>query len=299
MIHQIDLAVGIVGGGQMGGGIAEVCAVAGAQVTLAEVSSSRADAARAQLERRVQSANGSPSALTASALTRISFVSDLDSLAGSDIAIEAVPEDRPAKLEMLARLDALLPDARFLASTTSSIPIAGLASATARPDRVIGVHFFNPVPAMKLVELIPALQTSPATVSAAREFVAALGKESIECEDRAGFLVNALLVPFILHGVRMLESGHGSREDIDRGLRLGCGHPMGPLELADFIGLDTLLQVARSLHQEFGTEASLPPALLSRMVDAGRLGRKSGQGFYDHGTAALRAESAQRSARSE
>src|SRR4051794_38366942 len=260
MIHQIDLAVGVVGGGQMGAGIAEVCAVAGARVTVVEVSSERADATRAQLERRVKSADGSRGALTASALERISFVSDLDSIAESEVAIEAVPEDRSAKTTLWTRLDALLPGARFLASTTSSIPIAVLANATARPDRVIGVHFFNPVPTMKLVELIPALQTSPATVSEAREFVAALGKESIECEDRAGFLVNALLVPFILDGVRMFESGHGSREDIDLGMRLGCGHPMGPLELADFIGLDTLLQVARSLRQEFGTEATVPPA---------------------------------------
>jgi 3-hydroxybutyryl-CoA dehydrogenase len=292
MIHQIDLTVGIVGGGQMGGGIAEVCAVAGAHVTLVEVSPQRADAARAQLERRAQPAADSPGALSASALGRISFACDLDSLSGSEIAIEAVPEERLAKAELLARLDALLPNARFLASTTSSIPIAGLASATARPDRVIGVHFFNPVPVMKLVELIPALQTSPRTISAAREFVDGLGKDSIECEDKAGFVVNALLVPFILDAVRMFESRQGSREDIDRGMRLGCGHPMGPLELADFVGLDTIHQVARSLHQEFGTEASVPPPLLSRMVDAGRLGRKSGRGFYEYDAAELRAESA-------
>jgi 3-hydroxybutyryl-CoA dehydrogenase len=270
----------------MGAGIAEVCAAAGAHVTVAEVSPRHAGAARAHLERRVESASGSRTTLTASALERIRFVSELDALAGSDVAIEAVPEDRAAKTDVLARLDALLPHARFLASTTSSIPIAVLANATARPERFIGVHFFNPVPVMKLVELIPALQTSPATVRAAREFVAGLGKESVECEDRAGFMVNALLVPFILDGVRMFESGHGSREDIDRGMRVGCGHPMGPLELADFIGLDTLLQVARSLHQEFATEASVPPPLLSRMVDAGRLGRKSGEGFYEYPAAA-------------
>jgi 3-hydroxybutyryl-CoA dehydrogenase len=179
-------------------------------------------------------------------------------------------------------LDRRLPDARFLATNTSSVPIMKLAADTSQPQRVLGLHFFNPVPVMNLVEIVRSITTSDEVVAEAKEFVGALGKEAIDSQDRAGFVVNALLVPYILSAIRMYESGFASREDIDRGMVLGCNHPMGPLALADLVGLDTLLFVAESLHDEFRDAASVPPPLLHRMVEAGLLGRKAGQGFYEY-----------------
>jgi 3-hydroxybutyryl-CoA dehydrogenase len=196
--------------------------------------------------------------------------------------IEAIVEDITAKREVFGQLDAILPEEALIASNTSSIPIAQLAAATERPDRVIGLHFFSPVPVMKLVEVVVALDTSPETVAAAKAFAERLGKRPIETKDRSGFIVNMLLVPYLMAAVRMYEDGFASREDIDAGMKLGCGHPMGPLTLCDFIGLDVLYAVCDSLYEEFKRDEYAPPPLMKRMVASGRLGRKSGRGFYEY-----------------
>jgi 3-hydroxybutyryl-CoA dehydrogenase len=204
-------------------------------------------------------------------------------VAGSDAAIEAIVEQETAKRDVFRELDRLLPDAEFLASNTSSVPIMKLAAETSRPERVLGMHFFNPVPVLALVELVRSIMTSGETVERARGFAEqTLGKTCIDSQDRAGFVVNALLIPYLLSGIRMYESGFASKEDIDNGMVLGCAHPMGPLALADLIGLDTLAAVAESLYEEFRDSAAVAPALLNRMVEAGLLGRKSGRGFYDY-----------------
>jgi 3-hydroxybutyryl-CoA dehydrogenase len=217
------------------------------------------------------------------ALERLAFTTSLDDVEGSDAAIEAIIEDERLKRDMFRRLDALLPDAQFLASNTSSVPIMKLGAETSQPDKVIGLHFFNPVPVLPLVEIVHSIMTGDATAARAREFAEqTLGKECIDSQDRAGFVVNALLIPYLLSAIRMYESGFASREDIDRGMVLGCAHPMGPLRLSDLIGLDTLLAVSESLYEEFRDPASVAPALLNRMVEAGLLGRKSGRGFYEY-----------------
>jgi len=217
------------------------------------------------------------------ALERLAFTTALDDLEGADAAIEAIVEDEAAKREMFKKLDALLPDARFLASNTSSVPIMKLGAGTSQPHRVLGLHFFNPVPVLPLVEIVTSIMTTPDTVDAARSFAEdTLGKKCIDSQDRAGFVVNALLIPYLLSAIRMFESGFASKEDIDKGMVLGCAHPMGPLRLSDLIGLDTLLAVSASLYDEFRDPASVAPALLNRMVEAGLLGRKSGRGFYDY-----------------
>lgn len=209
----------------------------------------------------------------------------LEDVADRGMVIEAIVEDEAAKVALFNRLDELVedPDA-ILASNTSSIPIMKLGVATSRPQQVVGIHFFNPVPALALVELVPSLMTSPETLQRSREFVEGrLGKQAIDCQDRAGFVVNALLIPFILSAIRMFESGFASAEDIDRGLVLGAAHPQGPLALADLIGLDTAKAVAESLYEEFKEPLYAAPPLLARMVDAGLLGRKTGRGFYGYG----------------
>jgi 3-hydroxybutyryl-CoA dehydrogenase len=178
----------------------------------------------------------------------------------------------------------VLPKAGFLATNTSSVPIMKLAAETARPERVLGLHFFNPVPVMRLVEVVRSIMTSDAVLADAKAFVAKLGKQTIDSQDRAGFVVNALLVPYLLSAIRMYESGFASKEDIDHGMILGCAHPMGPLALSDLIGLDTLQSVAESMYDEFGEPSYLPPPLLNRMVEAQLLGRKVGRGFYSYGT---------------
>jgi 3-hydroxybutyryl-CoA dehydrogenase len=205
-------------------------------------------------------------------------------MADRQFVIEAVAENRDLKTGVLKTLDRVVTDPEaILASNTSSIPIVDLAVATQRPTHVLGIHFFNPVPVQALVEIIPALTTSPDTVVRARAFASeALGKEVVEATDRSGFVVNALLVPYLLAAVRMVEAGSATPEDIDRGMELGCAHPMGPLRLLDLIGLDTAQAVAESMYEEFKEPLYAPPALLRRMVAAGRLGRKSGHGFYDH-----------------
>ncbi len=280
------MRVGVVGGGLMGSGIAEVCARSGIDVTVVEADQERADAARASVERslaRAVRAGKLPEDEQAAALERLVVTTRLSDLDGADAAIEAIVESEPAKRELFHALDRLLPDARFLASNTSSVPIMKLAAETSRPERVLGMHFFNPVPVLQLVEIVRSIMTSQETIDEARGFAEErLGKRCIEAKDRAGFVVNALLVPFILSAIRMYESGFASREDIDQGMVLGAAHPMGPLALADLVGLDTLLFVSQSLHREFRDPASVSPALLNRMVEAGLLGRKSGQGFYEY-----------------
>ena len=280
------MRVGVVGGGLMGSGIAEVCARSGVDVTVVEADAARADRTRANIERSLDRAvrrSKLEDSARVEALERLAVTARLEDVEGSDAVIEAIVEDEMLKRELFLRLDALLPDAAWLASNTSSVPIMKLAAGTSRPERVVGLHFFNPVPVLALVEIVRSIMTSEETVVAARSFAEeTLGKTTIESQDRAGFVVNALLIPYLLSAVRMYESGFASLEDIDAGMVLGCAHPMGPLALADLVGLDTLLAVAESLYEEFRDPASVAPALLNRMVEAGLLGRKAGRGFYDY-----------------
>jgi 3-hydroxybutyryl-CoA dehydrogenase len=283
------MRVGVIGGGLMGSGIAEVCARAGVDVTVVEADAERAERSRAAIEkslgRGVRSGKLSEDE-RADALERVAVTSEFSDLAGVDAAIEAVVENEALKREVFQRLDELLPDARFLASNTSSVPIMKLGAVTKHPGRVLGLHFFNPVPVLPLVEIVTSIMTDPETVAVAREFAeGTLGKQCIDSQDRAGFVVNALLIPYLLSAVRMYESGFASKEGIDQGMVLGCAHPMGPLRLSDLIGLDTLLAVSESLYEEFRDPAAVAPALLNRMVEAGLLGRKSGRGFYDYSSA--------------
>ena len=217
-------------------------------------------------------------------LGRIRFATELDDLADRELVIEAIVENEEAKTDLFSKLDKIVQPDAILASNTSSIPIMKLAVVTQRPQQVLGIHFFNPVPVLKLVELVPSLMTSDETTARSRAFVEeALGKQAILCQDRAGFVVNALLIPFILSAIRMMESGFATAEDIDHGLVLGAAHPQGPLALADLIGLDTTKAVAESLYEEFKEPLYAPPPLLQRMVSAGLLGRKTGRGFYTYG----------------
>ena len=268
----------------MGAGIAEVAARAGREVVVVEFDDEsarrgsdrlRESLARAESRGKIESAE--------EVLGRIRVVKDLADLADRHLVIEAIAEDEAAKTSLFGRLDEIVrsPDA-ILASNTSSIPIMKLAVATGRPERVIGVHFFNPVPVLPLVELVPSLLTADDVTDEVRGFVSALGKQAILCQDRAGFVVNALLIPFILSAIRMLESGFATAEDIDQGLVLGAAHPQGPLALADLIGLDTTKAVAESLYEEFKEPLYAAPPLLLRMVSAGLLGRKAGRGFYTY-----------------
>jgi 3-hydroxybutyryl-CoA dehydrogenase len=277
--------IGVVGCGLMGAGIAEVCGRAGLDVVVAESSPAAADAGRARLEKSLNRAEGRGKIDSAAGvLERIRVVDDLEALSDRDLVVEAIVEDEQAKVELFGKLDRIVesPDG-VLASNTSSIPIMKLAVATSRPTHVLGVHFFNPVPVLSLVELVPSLLTERDTTERARSFVeGTLGKHAIDCQDRAGFVVNALLIPFVLSAIRMLESGFATAEDIDQGLVQGAAHPQGPLALADLIGLDTTKAVAESLYEEFKEPLYAPPPLLARMVDAGLLGRKTGRGFYTY-----------------
>jgi 3-hydroxybutyryl-CoA dehydrogenase len=270
----------------MGSGIAEVCARAGLHVTVVETDDERAARSQAAIERSLQRAVGAgklPDQDRGDALERLAFTSQLGDVEGSDAAIEAIIESESAKRDMFQELDRLLPEAQFLASNTSSVPIMKLAAGTSRPERVLGLHFFNPVPVLPLVEVVRSIMTSEDTVATARRFAEErLGKTCIDSQDRAGFVVNALLIPYLLSAIRMFESGFASKDDIDRGMVLGCAHPMGPLALSDLIGLDTLQAVATALYEEFRDPSAVAPALLNRMVEAGLLGRKSGRGFYDY-----------------
>jgi 3-hydroxybutyryl-CoA dehydrogenase len=279
--------IGVVGCGLMGSGIAEAAARAGLDVRVVDLDRIILERGRERVLRsiaRAQSAGKLSEAAAEAAMDGIEFTADLGALADRQLVVEAVVEAEPEKMAVFESLDKIVeaPDA-VLASNTSSIPIMKLAMATSRPSQVIGIHFFNPVPVLPLVELVTSLLTSDQTVAVAEHFAAAqLGKQVIRSQDRAGFIVNALLIPYILSAVRMLESGFATAEDIDLGMVKGCAHPMGPLALADLIGLDTTMAVANSLYQEFKEPLYAPPPLLARMVEAGLLGRKSGRGFYDY-----------------
>jgi 3-hydroxybutyryl-CoA dehydrogenase len=279
--------VGVVGAGLMGAGIAEVSARAAADVVVCESDPNAIAAGRTRIgtsfDRAVKVGKLEASQRD-EVLERIRFTSDLGDLADRQLVVEAVREVEEEKLEVFRALDRIVTDEHaILASNTSSIPIMKLAMVTNRPERVVGLHFFNPVPVQRLVELIPSIVTSIDVVNRAEDFVAGtLGKRVIRSQDRAGFVVNALLVPYVIAAIRMLESGFASAEDIDAGMVEGCSHPMGPLALADMIGLDTIKNVADSMYEEFKEPLYAPPPLLSRMVDAGLLGRKSGRGFFTY-----------------
>jgi len=279
--------IGVVGGGLMGSGIAEVNARAGLSVVVVEVTEDAATAAHGRIESSLQRAvdRGKLSETDRdAALDAIHVTTDLDALADRQLVVEAASEKESVKLDLFTRIGQILqdPDA-ILASNTSSIPIVKLGAASGRADRVMGVHFFNPAPVMKLVELIPSLTTSDKTLDRMRGYVSeTLGKQPIDATDRAGFIVNSLLVPYLLSAIRMYEAGYASAKDIDNGMVLGCGHPMGPLALSDLIGLDTIKAIGESMYEEFKEPLYSPPPLLDRMVDAGLLGKKSGQGFYPY-----------------
>ena len=277
--------VGIVGAGWMGSGIAEVVAVAGLRAIVHEPStepllgcSERIDASMAKAVAR-----GKLSAdAAARAGDRIMYTTRVDDLAACQLVVEAVTEDRAIKCDVFRALDERLPRDVILASNTSSIPITTLAQATSRPDRVLGLHFFSPVPVMKLVEIVPGYATSADAIEVAEALARRLGKHTIRSKDRAGFVVNLLLIPYLVGAIHLYDAGYATREDIDDAMTLGCGHPMGPLALADFIGLDVIDGICACLYEEYGREEFAAPPLLRRMVVAGALGRKAGRGFYDY-----------------
>ncbi len=277
--------VGVVGCGLMGSGITEVVARSGLDVVVCETGEDALGRGRDRIERSLQraGASGKIDPLEAKqALGRITFTSRIEDLADRQLVVEAVVEDEDVKTAVLRRLDEVVEDVSAIFTTnTSSIPIMKLAMATRRPEQVIGLHFFNPVPVLSLVEIITSLLTSTDTSERATTFATdQLGKTVVTSPDRAGFVVNALLIPYLLSAIRMLESGFASAEHIDTAMVEGCAHPMGPLRLADLIGLDTTQAIAHSLYEEFKEALYSPPPLLSRMVEGGLLGRKSGQGFY-------------------
>jgi 3-hydroxybutyryl-CoA dehydrogenase len=279
--------VGVVGSGIMGAGIAEVAARAGCDVVVREVTAELAEAGRARIAASLERAV-TRGKLTAddrdATLARIRTTTALDELADRELVIEAVVEDEPTKTALYRELSGLVPADCVLASNTSSIPISRLAAAAQGPERVLGMHFFNPVPVLPLVELVPSLRTGQSTVDAVRDFAEdRLGKKTVLCKDRAGFVVNALLVPYLLAAVRMVEAGVATAEDVDTAMVAGANHPMGPLALTDLIGLDTTAAVAASMYEEFKEPLYAAPPLLLRMVEAGLLGRKSGRGFFDYG----------------
>ncbi|MEU9170306.1 3-hydroxybutyryl-CoA dehydrogenase [Streptomyces sp. NPDC048420] len=280
--------LGVVGCGLMGSGIAEVAARRGIDVRVAESTPDAAEAGRrritASLDRGVRHGKLSVEERDL-ALAGLSFTADLGDMADRQFVIEAVAENRDIKTGVLRLLDKAVEDpAAVLATNTSSIPVVDLAVVTERPERVVGLHFFNPVPVQRLVEVIPALVTGADTLRRTRDLAEQLGKQAIQAPDRSGFVVNALLVPYLLGAVRMVESGAARPDDIDRGMELGCAHPMGPLRLLDLIGLDTAQAVAESMYEEYKEPLYAPPALLRRMVAAGHLGRKSGRGFHTYDT---------------
>jgi len=279
--------VGVVGCGLMGSGIAEACARAGLDVRVVDLDLETLERGRERVAAsiaRAQQGGKLSGAEAESALDLIEFSADLGSLADRHLVIEAVVESESEKVAVFSSLDTIVEDpVAILASNTSSIPIMKLAMATSRPSQVIGIHFFNPVPVLPLVELVTSLLTSDETATAAQHFATdQLGKHVIRSQDRAGFIVNALLIPYLLSAIRMLESGFATAEDIDLGMVKGCAHPMGPLRLADLIGLDTTMAIANSLYDEFKEPLFAPPPLLIRMAEAGLLGRKSGRGFYNY-----------------
>jgi 3-hydroxybutyryl-CoA dehydrogenase len=279
--------VGVVGAGQMGAGIAEVSARAGVDVIVFETTEALTTAGRDRivksLERGVSSGKITERERDR-AVSKLRFTTDLSDMADRQLVIEAVIEDENVKANIFGQLDQVMtdPDA-VLASNTSSIPIMKIAAATKNPGRVLGLHFFNPVPVLPLVELVSTLVTTEAAVARTEEFASSvLGKQVVRCSDRSGFVVNALLVPYLLSAIRMVEAGFATVEDVDKAVVAGLSHPMGPLRLSDLVGLDTLKLIADKMYEEFKEPLYAPPPLLQRMVEAGRLGKKSGQGFYSY-----------------
>ena len=280
--------VGVVGGGQMGGGVAELTAKAGLPTVVREVTPEVAERSRAGIQKSLDRAlerGKLDEAAHEAALGNLSFTTEIGDLGDCDLVVEAVVESFDLKAEVFRALDEVVasPDA-VLATNTSSIPIIDIAMATGRPERVIGMHFFNPAPVMKLVEVIPSVRTDPAVTDLITAFATdVLDKVVVAAKDRAGFVVNMLLVPYLNAAMRMYADGHATAADIDNGMKLGAAHPMGPLELSDMIGLDTMMLVAETLFAEYGDDFYQPPPLLRRMVAAGHLGRKTGRGCYDYG----------------
>ena len=279
--------VGVIGAGQMGSGIAEVSVRAGVDVTVFETTDALITAGRNRMVKSLErgvSAGKVTERERERALSKLTFTTDLNDLADRQLVIEAIVEDEAIKAQIFADLDRVVtdPDA-VLASNTSSIPIMKIAAATKNPQRVLGLHFFNPVPVLPLVELVSTLVTDEAAAARTEEFASnVLGKQVVRCSDRSGFVVNALLVPYLLSAVRMVEAGFATVEDVDKAVVAGLSHPMGPLRLSDLVGLDTLKLIADKMFEEFKEPQYAPPPLLLRMVEAGRLGKKSGQGFYSY-----------------
>lgn len=276
--------VGVLGCGLMGSGIAEICARRGCDVVVVEANAEFAEKGLARILKSMEGAVSRGKLASEEfdkARGNLRVVHDWAELADRDIVIEAISEDPDIKVDAFVKLDQIAPKDAILASNTSSIPIMKLATATQRPAQVIGLHFFNPVPVLPLVELVPSLMTSTDTTQRVGDFAnGVLGKHVIHSKDRAGFIVNALLIPYLLSAIRMFESGFATAEDIDAGMVRGCAHPMGPLALTDLIGLDTTMAVAESMYAEFKEPLYAPPPMLSRMCEAGLLGRKTGRGFY-------------------
>ena len=278
--------VGVLGAGLMGSGIAEVCAKSGYDTVVREVTDELAKKGLSRIEGSLAKAvdKGKLSAGDRDAARqRIASTARLEDLADCDLIIEAIVENLDLKKETYRTLDAACKPGTIFCSNTSSLTITEMSAATKRPDRFTGLHFFNPVPVMKLVEVVRTISTSDQTFDAVYGFAKSLGKEPIKTHDNSGFIVNRLLVPYLLDAVRALEEGVGSREDIDKGMELGCGHPMGPLKLLDFVGLDTTYAIAEIMWAEYREKRFAPPPLLKRMVLAGRYGKKSGRGFYEYG----------------
>lgn len=278
-------AVGVVGAGLMGSGIAEVCGRHGLSTIVVEVDDGALAAGRGRIERslaRGRETGKLTDEQVEDVLGRISFTTDLGRLADSDLVVEAIVERLPDKVDLFRKLDRIAPEPAILATNSSSLPIIEMARVTNRPEQVLGTHFFNPAPVMKLIELVRTVATSEETLQRGREFGESLDKRVIVAQDRGGYIVNLLLIPYLTHAVRVYESGFATKEDIDEGMKLGCGHPMGPLQLLDYIGLDTALFVCEALYQEYANADYAPPPLLRRMVAAGWLGRKSGKGFYEY-----------------
>ena len=279
--------VGVVGGGTMGAGIAEVSAKSGCDTIVVEIAASLAEIAQQKLEKSTEKAVAREKMTESdreSLLSKLSFTTSYEELADRDLVIEAVIESPEIKAKVFSTLDQIVQPGGILASNTSSISIGEIATATNRPEQVLGMHFFNPATVQPLVELVTSEVTSDETVAKVENFARdILGKHPITTIDRAGFVVNRLLVPYLLQAMQMFDRGQASKEDIDAGMKFGCAHPQGPLELSDLIGLDTLLLVAEVLYEEFKEPTYSPPPVLRRMVTAGHLGRKSGRGFYDYG----------------
>ena len=279
--------VGVLGGGLMGSGIAEVCAKSGYETVVREVSVELAAKGVGRIESSLAKAVERGKLVAAdrdAARGRLSATTKVEDLAASDLVIEAVVENLEAKKELFRELDGLCRETAIFCSNTSSLTITELSATTRRADRFAGLHFFNPVPVMKLVEVVQTIATSEETIATVFDFAKTLGKDPILARDNSGFIVNRLLVPYLLDAVRALEEGVGTKEDIDKGMELGCGHPMGPLKLLDFVGLDTTYAIAEIMFAEYREKRFAPPPLLKRMVLAGRYGRKSGRGFYEYGS---------------